>query len=495
MNKAACYIRVSTDDQLEYSPDSQLEKIREYCARNGFALSRDNIFIEEEGVSGRKASRRLEFQRMIAKAKSKPKPFDVIIVWKFSRFARNREDSIVYKSMLKKSGIDVVSVTENVGDDKMSVITEAIIEAMDEYYSLNLAEEVRRGMTERVKHGRHNSVAPFGYRIVDKELVIVPEQAEIIREVYARYLNGWGHKQIAVWLNALGVTTRRGGRIENRTVKYWLQNPVYHGYVRWNPTERASSKHYINTPDTIVVKGRHEPIIDSETWESAQKRYEETRAGYPEYRRGNTSKEYALSGIVKCSCCGATLGVTCGRKYLQCVNYAHGLCTSSHHASYEMIWLMLLSAIENDLKSGVFQLELRARPVTADDTKALNAQIERTKMKLKRIREAFEAGVDSIDEYQNSKARITAELETLKSKLETVCRTKIKPEEKMIFADKYLNALEILKDPQTTEHEKNLLLREFVKRATYFKADNSLSVTYKATPHNYCRTIVQSDFS
>lgn len=81
--------------------------------------------------------------RMIATAKKNPKPFDAILVWKFSRFARNRQDSIVYKSMLRKElGIDVISVSEYIGDDKMSIITEAIIEAMDEYYSVNLAEEV-----------------------------------------------------------------------------------------------------------------------------------------------------------------------------------------------------------------------------------------------------------------------------------------------------------------------------------------------------------------
>ncbi|MDE6580287.1 MAG: recombinase family protein, partial [Ruminiclostridium sp.] len=97
MKIAACYIRVSTDDQLEYSPDSQLEKIREYAKRNNMILPEENIFIEEEGISGRKAAKRHEFQRMIATAKSKPKPFDTILVWKFSRFARNREDSIVYK--------------------------------------------------------------------------------------------------------------------------------------------------------------------------------------------------------------------------------------------------------------------------------------------------------------------------------------------------------------------------------------------------------------
>ena len=243
MKIAACYIRVSTDDQLEYSPDSQLEKIREFAKRNDMLLNDDNIFIEEDGVSGRKAAKRQQFQRMIAIAKSKPKPFDVILVWKFSRFARNREDSIVYKSMLRKQlGIEVVSVSENIGDDKMSVITEAIIEAMDEYYSINLGEEVKRGMTEKAKRGEWNSIAPFGYKIENKQLVIHEEQAEIVKEVFVRYANGWGYKKLATWLNSIGVKTNRGGAIENRTVEYWLNNPVYHGYVRWTPTGKTRRK-------------------------------------------------------------------------------------------------------------------------------------------------------------------------------------------------------------------------------------------------------------
>ena len=89
---------------------------------------------------------------MIGLAKRKPKPFDVILVWKYSRFTRNREDSVVYKSMLRKElNIDVISISEDVGDDKMSILFEAMIEAMDEYYSINLAEEVKRGMTEKAK--------------------------------------------------------------------------------------------------------------------------------------------------------------------------------------------------------------------------------------------------------------------------------------------------------------------------------------------------------
>ena len=106
---AAAYIRVSTDDQLEYSPDSQAQKIKEYAEHNNIRISDEFVFLDE-GISGRQAEKRPSFMEMISIAKIKPKPFDIILVWKFSRFARNREDSIVYKSMLRKEcGIDVVS--------------------------------------------------------------------------------------------------------------------------------------------------------------------------------------------------------------------------------------------------------------------------------------------------------------------------------------------------------------------------------------------------
>ena len=185
----AAYIRVSTDDQLEYSPESQLEEIKRYCLQHNILLPSEFIFVEEEGRSGRKSSNRYAFQNMIAMAKTKPKPFDVIVLWKFSRFARNREDSIVYKSMLRKLGIDVISISENVGDDKMSVLIEAMIEAMDEYYSINLAEEVKRGMTEKFGRGLKVSGPPLGYDMKNGEFVVNEQGAEIVRRIFDMYVN------------------------------------------------------------------------------------------------------------------------------------------------------------------------------------------------------------------------------------------------------------------------------------------------------------------
>lgn len=135
----ALYIRVSTDKQEELSPDAQKRLLLDYAKKNKILVNPEHIFMEN-GISGRKAQKRPEFQKMISLAKAKPAPFQVILVWKFSRFARNQEESIVYKSMLKKQcGIDVVSTSEPLIDGPFGSLIERIIEWMDEYYSINLS--------------------------------------------------------------------------------------------------------------------------------------------------------------------------------------------------------------------------------------------------------------------------------------------------------------------------------------------------------------------
>ena len=136
MKTAVAYIRVSTDSQDEYSPDAQKRLIKEYAKNNNMLLT--DVF-EDIGISGTKASKRPQFQEMIALSKQKDCSFDTILVWKFSRFARNQEESIVYKSMLKKNGIDVISVSEPMPNDVYGGLIERIIEWMDEYYSIRSA--------------------------------------------------------------------------------------------------------------------------------------------------------------------------------------------------------------------------------------------------------------------------------------------------------------------------------------------------------------------
>ena len=135
---AAC-VRVSTDDQVEYSPASQIEKIREHAKREGYIIPDEYIF-QDDGISGKYARKRPAFMMMIAMAKQSPPPFDCIFVWEFSRFARNQEESIVYKNLLAKNGVSVRSVREPLADSPFASLIERIIEWMDEYYLISLAE-------------------------------------------------------------------------------------------------------------------------------------------------------------------------------------------------------------------------------------------------------------------------------------------------------------------------------------------------------------------
>lgn len=150
---AAAYIRVSSERQDEYSPDSQKKLIREYAKKNNIEVPEELIFFDD-GISAKTATKRTQFNRMIALAKEKEPPFDSILVWKFSRFARNQEESIVYKNILRKKGIQVISISEPIIDSPFGDLIERIIEWMDEYYLINLSTEVKRGMTEKLSRVR-----------------------------------------------------------------------------------------------------------------------------------------------------------------------------------------------------------------------------------------------------------------------------------------------------------------------------------------------------
>lgn len=263
---AAAYIRVSTEDQLEFSPDSQLKKIQEYASAHGLLLPESYIFLDE-GISGRTASKRPAFMHMIRLARQKPRPFDLILVWKFSRFARSRQDSILYKSMLRKEcDIDVVSITEQLSPDPTSILIEALLEAMDEYYSINLAQEVRRGMNEKFSRGGVVTPPPFGYRMGAGRYEPDPITGPLIPRIFQDFLSGKPCRQIAAELNSQGVRTIRGNSFESRTVKYILGNPTYLGRQR-----RRTASPSKDTPMEIVP-APHEPLVTPELFLAVQQK-------------------------------------------------------------------------------------------------------------------------------------------------------------------------------------------------------------------------------
>lgn len=341
----AAYIRVSTEEQLEYSPDAQLREIKKFAEKNGILLAAEYIFIDE-GISGRSTKKRDQFNQMIGLAKSKPPPFEVILLWRFSRFARNQEEAMVYKNMLRKNGVQVISVSEPIMEGPFGSLIERIIEWMDEYYSINLSSEVTRGMTEKAIRGEFQSAPPLGYtKSPGQPLQIVEQEARFIRYAFEEYLKGKSCFAIAKELNEMGLTTKRGNRIESRTVDYILNNPVYSGYIRWTPTGKTVGNRIYDSQDTLVVKSDHQPIISQKLFRQVQlKQSEKSRYRSGRRRPAETRKHY-LSGLLKCGGCGSSLSYIQSSQGFQCTGYSKGLCKTSHYIRATKIEKLLVAAL------------------------------------------------------------------------------------------------------------------------------------------------------
>ena len=462
MKTAAAYIRVSTNDQLEYSPDSQLKCIREYAEKNGYLLPDEYVFQEDDGVSGRGAKKRTEFRRMIAEAKRRPRPFDCILLWKFSRFARSRTDSVLYKSLLRRQGIDVVSVSEPLGGDKTSILVEAMIEAMDEYYSVNLAEEVRRGMREKASRGEPVTAPPFGYRMRGKRYVPDPDEAAAVKMLFSGFLAGQSCARLAEKLNAAGVRTRRGNRWEGRAVRYLLQNPAYCGALRWNPSGplgRGSG-----TAETLLKPGAHEAIVDERTWRAVQ-------AALPERRPRSRSEPCMLRGLVRCGTCGSLL-VPSGGSF-QCCGYCHGNCRVSHSISVGKLEAMVLSLLENDLQATALELDPPAAAEDREESALLRRQLERERARLSRLWEAYLNGAEPLAGY-----------EAERRETERVCRrlgealSRLGGGPPKALPGK-ADLLSVLRGNEWTAGQKNLLLRALIETVVFDRPENRIRLYYR----------------
>ena len=470
LNRAAAYVRVSTDEQTEFSPDAQIKAIQNYCKNNNLILDKEHIYIDE-GISGRKADKRPAFQDMIKHAKKKE--FDIILVHKFDRFARSREDSVVYKSLLKKEcGIKVVSITESIEDDKFSVILEAMLEAMAEYYSLNLSDEVKKGMTEKANRGEWQTYAPFGYKIIDKKLEILDDQASAVRMIFNDFMNGEGYLHIAKKVNELGYRTRFGNKFENRTIEYILTNPVYKGYARWTPTGKVRRKF---SPDTIVVKSNHEPIIDEKTFDEVQEMVQQRKEIHRKYYKGtsNTSTRW-LNGLVRCKTCNHTLVRSPGDGLI-CNGYAKGTCPTSQRIKRTLLEEAILEQIKKDFSKNI-SLKKRLQTSSKGDINVILSQLAKLPEKEARAKEAYINGIDTLEEYKTNKENI----ERQRILLENSLKDFEKPQNiEKDFKEKLKTVYEKLIDPNVDEKEKFELSHLIIDKIEFDKSAETLYLSYK----------------
>lgn len=479
IQRGACYLRVSTNDQLEFSPNAQLRAIKTYAKNNNIIIDDDFIFIDE-GISGRKADKRPAFQKMISIAKSKPKKFDVILVHKFDRFARSREDSVVYKSLLRKEcGIKVISITESIEDDKFSVILEAMLEAMAEYYSLNLSDEVKKGMTEKARRGQFQASPPFGYKIENKELVIVPEEAKAIKLIFDKFLyENASFLGIAKYINSLGYKTHRGGLFENRTIEYILNNPVYCGKVRWTPTGKIRRDY--NNENSIIEKSTHRAIISEEIFEKTKEKLQKRKEINRKFYKGtNPNNLHWLNGLVRCSECGRTL-VKNQKNYYQCNGYVKGICNTSQFVKISEIEKATLQQIKKDFNSEI-ELNVKINSNNFNDTElqVIYSQLEKLKERQFRIKEAYINGVDTLEEYKSNKQYLIDQEKFLKSKL-----SELENKENIMLKDDIIRenlktVYEILIDNKIDMQRKYEISHLLIEKIEFSKYNYRLDLEYK----------------
>lgn len=482
LNIGAAYIRVSDERQDEYSPDSQLKKIREYAAREGYLIPDEYVFYDD-GISGKSVRKRDDFNRMIAIAKEKTHPFDVIYVWKFSRFARNQEESMVYKNLLRKKGVTVVSVSEPIPEGHYGTLIERVIEWMDEFYLVNLGTEVTRGMTEKVSRGEPVVPPPYGYVMRDSNYY--PDEsgaADIVREIFERYANGEKQRALAMSLGDRGLRTKYGKRPDKRFVDYMLTNSTYIGKIRYTTDgSRAISRRDLSNESIVEVDGKHEPIISMELWEKVQKIYAEQKKQYPKYARREQPIDYMLKGLVRCDSCGGTLVMSSAKSgkakipTLQCHNYSRGQCTISHSVLLPKLEAALMAGLEKALGEKQFaiipQKPKKATPSDVDYEKLIAVE----KRRLERAREAYLAEIDTLEQYKKNKEEVETRIRELEAKRDKGNVDKI---DVNVFAKKVSSVLDFIKREDVTEKAKNEALHTIIEMTVYEKAKGNLAIYF-----------------
>jgi|GEM_PF-86738 len=406
--QVALYARVSSDKQdVDLSLAAQLKALREYAAKNGYAVVREFV---DEAESGRTVNRPT-FQEMIGLARRKPAMFEAILVWKLSRFARNREDSILYKSLLRKHGVQVVSVSEPIDNSPTGQMLEGIIEVLDEFYSKNLAQDVVRGMREAAGRGYWVcSATPYGYRRVSvsdggkmrAKLEVDESKAQVVRRVFAEASKSLGMKEIAKGLNKDGIASPGGVRWSKSTVHKLLTNEVYSGTLVWG---RSGKYHRAAGLEPVRIEHAAEPLVAADVFRDLQAalRWRSPRLAHP--RR--VSSPYLLSGLLKCGRCMASmLGLaaksgqyryyvcatayrlgreSCAEKPVRCDRMDSGTLDGITNLVLEDAYIAQLVRILNEE-------EADASGTAKDRVAAIDGELNGVQRRLERLYEAIEAG-------------------------------------------------------------------------------------------------------
>ena len=308
---AVIYARYSSDSQREASIEGQLRDCKDYAEKNGITVVGTYI----DRAYSAKTDDRPDFQRMIKD--SAKKIFDVVLVWKLDRFARNRFDAVNYKYQLEKNGVHLVSAMEPISQGPEGIMVESMLIGMAEYYSAELALKVARGERENALQCKYNGgVVPLGFTIgkEDRLYHIDPETAPIVQEIFSRYADGEPAEKIAASLNERGLRTRTGKPFVKNSFFQIFRNRRYIGEYRYKD---------------IVTPGGIPAIVDQDLFDRVQQRFEQNRIAH-----GRPAKEdvsYLLTTKLFCGKCGTLMGGESGTSHMGNTYYYYKCGNAKRH--------------------------------------------------------------------------------------------------------------------------------------------------------------------
>jgi len=483
--KVALYARVSSDKQdTDLSLSAQLRALREHAQRNGYQVVREFI---DEAESGRTADRPA-FKEMIALARAKQPPFDAILVWKLNRFARSRADSITYKTLLRNKGIEVISINEPVDDSPTGRLLEGVIESIDEFYSANLGQDIKRGMRENASRGFFNgSRPPYGFRKVAVKdgmrtrYTLQPESddsvaVKVVRRAFDMVVKDIGCKEIAKALNSDGLRTSRGERWGKTTIHKILTNEAYCGTLVWGGRPGHPAARSAEPP--VRVENAWPAIISRETFQLVQGKMALRR---PQVTHPRTVPSfYLLSGLLFCSCGRAMIG-----RSAKSHQYYYYMCSRSFKQGKDVCDAKILP--KEKLERLVIE-QLQSKVLTEENLEelvklvneelqsasswlrerqdAVDAELKDIKARLSRLYEVLETGKLNLDDLaprirelksrqdELSKIRIQLEAEAVARGVEQVDTALVKE-----YAQDLRSLLE-----EADLTERKAFLRSFIKR-------------------------------
>ena len=287
---AVIYARYSSDNQREESIEGQIRECTAYTEKNGITIVKHYI----DRAFSAKTDNRPEFQQMIKD--SEKRLFDIVLVWKLDRFARNRYDSAHYEYQLERNHVKLVSATEPISDSPAGIMVKSMLTGMAEYYSAELSEKVVRGMTENVLKGKYNGgTIPIGYTVDEEKFFqIDPLKAPFVVEAFQRYNDGATMKELMNWLNDSGVTTNRNQKFTYNSVQKLLTNKRYIGENHFKD---------IVMPDSIPA------IVDKDLFEEVQQKIKKNSRAPARHK---AEDDYLLTTKLFCGMCGAMMFGECG---------------------------------------------------------------------------------------------------------------------------------------------------------------------------------------